>query len=79
MRRTLVCNAHETVSAVTAKRILLDACGSRSCPRSGGDRDRRGPELDPERFRQQLEVERSNGALRETREVGQVLLVAAIP
>jgi hypothetical protein len=43
MRRTLVCHAHETLSAVTAKRVLLDACGSRSCPRSGGDRVRRGP------------------------------------
>jgi hypothetical protein len=27
MRRTLVCNEHETVSALTAKRVLLDAVG----------------------------------------------------
>ncbi len=34
-----MCNEHETVSVLTAKRELSDACGSRSCPRSGGDRD----------------------------------------
>ncbi|MCX5949369.1 MAG: restriction endonuclease subunit S [Cyanobacteria bacterium] len=33
-------------------------------------------ELDPERFRQQFEVEHSNGAIRETSEDGQVLLEA---